>query len=93
MGYKISYMPENSDRYPQVTRRWHVRWKKVCIWILVLTAAFWLKVNGVPDFLIPGDPKVTKLAVNIMLTEMRKGEPVEEVVVAFCESILNGESN
>ena len=90
MGYRICYIPEDSGRYPKVKKRRHIRWDKVCIWVLLLVAAFWMKVNGVPDFLIPGDPEITKQAVDIMLTEMKQGESIEDVVLVFCESILNG---
>ena len=92
MGYKISYVPEASNRYPQVTKKRHVPWNKICIWVILLVFAFWTKENGIPDFLVPGDPELTRQAVKIMLDEMKQGEPIEDVVVVFCESILNGEN-
>ena len=89
MSYKICYSPENSKKYFQSRKNMRIWWGKMCMLALVLAGGVWLKINGVPDFMIPGDSDVTRQAVSSLLADMKDGEPIEEAVVAFCEEILD----
>ena len=90
MAYKIQYSPEKAHCYPSVTN--HVKFKvgKWVILLLALAAAAWMRVNGIPDFLIPGDPTVTKTAATTMMDELRAGVSVDDAVTTFCKEILHG---
>lgn len=90
MAYKIQYSPETGKRYPQTRKRRHVdagRW--VCL-LLIVAAALWLRLNGVPDFLIPGDPDITKAAAAMFVDEIQNGSSVNDAVTVFCKEILHG---
>ena len=90
MSYKINYTPEDIKRYPISAKRQSIKWGKYSVLILGLLAAFWMKMNGVPDFLIPGDPEITRTAVETMVSDMQAGEPVDEAVFAFCKTVIDG---
>ena len=51
--------------------------------ILILAARF-----GALDFLIPGNPKVTKDAFYKMVENVSDGESVNTAITAFCHEIL-----
>ena len=89
MSYKICYFPENSRRYPKVSSVRRLNWSKYIAVLLLFGFGVWVKFQGVPDFLIPGDPEITKQAAEMMITELRNGEPVDDAVLAFCQEILD----
>lgn len=92
MGYKIQYTPCNDRRYPPVARS--RRGKGGGLWVLlVLVLAFvCLCYNGVPEFLIPGDPQVTRAAAAEMVALIQEGSAVQDAVVIFCKQVLDGAS-
>ena len=90
MSYKIEYSPETAHCYPQRDthqKSYIGRW--FCI-ILVIGAILWMRVNGVPDFLIPGDPEITKSAAVALMDDLSEGVNVNDAVTSFCRSILDG---
>lgn len=90
MAYKIQYSPEAAHRYP--AQKHHPRgnlWRWIPI-VLVLAAALWMRVKGIPDFLIPGDPTVTRAAAAMMMDELRAGVSPEDAITVFCQEILHG---
>ncbi len=90
MGYKIEYSPETAHYYPQRNVR---KKRKVSRWmflLLMIGAILWMRVNGVPDFLIPGDPEITKSAAVTLMDELSDGVCVNDAVTTFCRSILDG---
>ena len=90
MPYKICYTPEDTNRYPQAKKMHSVKWARYAMFIILIFAVFWVKVNGLPDLLIPGDPKITKNAVETMISSVESGESMEDVVFVFCKEILAG---
>ena len=89
MAYKITYSPETAYLYPQgkkekrnITGKW-------------ITAAFliagllWIRLNGIADFLIPGNPEVTKEAASVFMEDLQEGVRVHDAVTTFCKTILN----
>ena len=90
MAYKIQYSPEDARRYPQVRKKSPIKKGRWFGLILVITAALWIRVNGVPDFLIPGDPEVTRAATAMMIDKMQAGASFGDAVTAFCEKIIDG---
>lgn len=90
MAYKIQYSPETGKRYPQTRKRQPVdigRWIGL---LLVVAAALWLRINGIPEFLIPGDPDVTKAAAVLFVDQVQSGSSVNDAVTVFCKEILHG---
>lgn len=47
-----------------------------------------LSSERIQQFLIPGDPQITKAAFAEMTQSVREGQSVEDAVVAFCRQIL-----
>ena len=90
MAYQINYSPESSSRYPQSQKKYHIDWVKCTVLCLLLLTALWVRINGIPDFLIPGDPQITRSAAETMVADIRAGEKLENAVTVFCKEILNG---
>lgn len=90
MAYKIQYTPQNNRRYPLTIKNIQIEWGRWLTVLLIITAALWLRLKGVPDFLIPGDPVVTKSAAEMLFEEIRAGESVNDAVAVFCKEILDG---
>lgn len=90
MAYKIQYSPENARRYPQVRKQRKFPGESFVVILIVLAAAVWIRLNGIPDFLIPGDPEVTRAAAAVMITDLRQGIKVDDAVTTFCKEILHG---
>lgn len=90
MAYKIQYSPENARRYPQIGKRKKFPFEGLLMLVLIFAAAIWVRLNGIPEFLIPGDPQVTKAAAATMIADLREGTRVNEAVTAFCKEILHG---
>ena len=90
MAYKIQYAPENTKRYPQVKKRTKYSYIRLCFIVCALAAAAWIKLHGIPDFLIPGDPTVTKEAAALMVDELKVGASLRDAITVFCKEILHG---
>lgn len=90
MAYKIQYSPENKRRYPGVKRKSSVRIGKWLFALCVLTAVLLVRQYGVPDFLIPGDPAVTREAASLMMDSLQRGSSLNEAVTVFCKEVLHG---
>lgn len=88
VAYKIQYSPETVKQYPQIKKAPKVHMGKWLSLILVVVAALWLRLNGIPDFLIPGDPDTTKAATTMLIEEIRNGSSVNDAVTVFCKEIL-----
>ena len=89
MAYKILYSQETDYRYPQVSNKRKIKLGKWFTWVLLLVSAVWIRQNGVPDFLIPGEPDVTKAATLTLIDELQNQVPLKEAVTAFCETIIH----
>ena len=89
MSYKIQYTPETAYRYPQNKAK-KFKWGDIAVLFCILAALTWFRVNGIPEFLIPGDPDVTKAAASGFVAQIRSGEPLREAATVFCKEILLG---
>ena len=90
MAYKIEYSKESAHRYPQSVKKQR---EKTGIWILLvgmLVSVLWLRINGIPDWLIPGDPNVTRAAASAFISEMKDGASVNDAITVFCRTVLDG---
>lgn len=90
MSYQIKYAQEMSYRYPQARNKQRVNpGKWLCI-VGVIAAVLWMRLNGIPDFLVPGDPEITKTAAVALIGDIREGVSMNQAVTAFCETIIHG---
>ena len=90
MPYKIQYSPEASRKYPQVREHITVKWGRWVFIAILAAGVMWVRLRGIPDFLIPGDPNITKPAISTMIRNLENGVGIRDAVAAFCKEILNG---
>ena len=90
MAYKIQYTPEEAYRYAQVKDRKPIRLKRWLLVAAILLGIAWVRYNGIPDFLIPGDKEVTVSATKNMVDNLQNGISFNDAVTAFCREILHG---
>ena len=91
MAYTVSYtqtgeMERKTAAFPKFN---HKILLSLCLVLLLIFGAVKLLSNDfVQNFLIPGDPRITKAAFSEMTQNIREGQPVEDAVVAFCKQII-----
>ena len=90
MAYRILYTPEDSNRFPQTQNKTMFPWKRLITLVFILAGILYLKFNGIPDFLIPGDPQITVPATQTMISDLKAGESLDNALTAFCLEIING---
>lgn len=90
MAYKILYSKEVSYRYPQQKQTSRIKAGKLWMVLLFAAAALWVRLNGVPDFLIPGDPEVTRTAASDFMSNVQMGMQMGDAITVFCEQIVDG---
>lgn len=90
MSYRIQYAPESADRYPKTVKKAKIHLKSWIGAAALITTALWLYFHGIPDFLVPGDPEVTKAAASVLVDEIQAGTAVNEAITTFCKSVING---
>ena len=90
MAYKIQYSPETAHRYPQHKERPKLRLGKWIYFGILILAVYWIRVNGVPDIFIPGDPDITRNATQTMVADIQSGAAINDAVTAFCKTVLHG---
>lgn len=90
MAYKIEYSPESACRYPQMRTRRKEKWGGWFCLAAILGTLLWIRSNGVPDILIPGDPEVTREAAAGFVHDISDGIAVKDAATAFCRAILDG---
>lgn len=93
MAYKIEYAKSSMHRYPQIKKRSSLKIGRVMLVAFLLMVAIWMHVNGIPDFLIPGDAAVTREAVSILIEDVECGVPVKVAITTFCRQIIEGAEN
>lgn len=90
MSYMIQYSPQDAKRYPQNKKNCHIKFGKWVLPTLIIAAVLWMRLNGVPDFLVPGEPEQTKAAAADMMKSLRQGVNFKDAVTAFCQDIIYG---
>ena len=95
MSYQIMYNPEDSHKYPTRIQKKH-KFKLLPViagLICLLTLGRPEMRSKLEQWLIPGDPQVTKAAFSLMLDELREGESFGNAVTTFCNEIITGSEN
>lgn len=91
MAYTIHYSPKDQKRYP-AKKKDRRKTLKILVILIIMLCTMLMGLRGIPDFMIPGDPAVTKAAVKTMIYEMECGTPISDAVTAFCKQILQREA-
>ena len=91
MAYKIQYSSDAARRYPEKTQNSSVKFGRWLLVMAVFVAAVCLRLYGIPDCLIPGDPVVTRQAVSAMMENIQTGTDFGDAVTVFCKKILYAE--
>lgn len=90
MAYIIEYSPQDAKRYPKIKESKPIQIGRWLFPALLVAAVLWMRLYGVPDFLIPGEPEQTKTAAAEMVNNLQKGAALDDAVTAFCQDIING---
>ena len=88
MAYKIDYISVGKRQY--LTNRKTPQWLLPTAVILSLSAAF-LAITvqyGSTDWLLPGDPAVTKAALTELIENLKAGEQFGDAITAFCREVI-----
>lgn len=88
MSYKIQYSPQDGKRYPGVDMKQKRKGRNLLFPIALLTLLVWFWLYGIPDFLIPGEPEITKAAAEEMVDRLHSGMKLEDALTAFCQDII-----
>ena len=96
MGFRIEYsqgegrkvpIEEKSKSQPAVKR----------IAILVLACVFLFigaqNISSVEEFLIPGEPEVTKAAFSSFIDDLQQGSSFRDAITVFCREIIQNAQN
>lgn len=87
MAYKINYIPVGKRQY-SAKHTLPSRFFPASIILLISVAFFTLAVRyGNADWLLPGDPAVTKDAFEELIENLKAGEAFVNAVTAFCHEV------
>lgn len=95
MGYSIQYGTSG-----KLEESWHANKKKikrkiaaaVLVCAAVLALLFSGSVEAVRDFLVPGNPEITKAAFAQFTENIRQGNNVSDAIYTFCREIIENAS-
>lgn len=96
MGYRIEYGENGTAAYFVKKEGGHRGMLTIGFFLLfcVLTSTLWpSRWQLAKDYLIPGDPAVTKAAFSEMTQQLKDGESLEDAVVTFCREVMDGPSD
>ncbi|MBE6943757.1 MAG: hypothetical protein E7453_05795 [Ruminococcaceae bacterium] len=89
MAYKIDYIPVGKRQY---AKRIIPRWLFPTALIFSLSSVILALTihHGSADWLLPGDPAVTKVALLELIENLKAGEQFSDAVAAFCQEVIKG---
>ena len=90
MAYKILYSKEMSYRYPQQRQKNKIKAGPIWLILFVAAAALWIRLYGIPDLIIPGNPDVTRTAASDLIDNVQTGMQIADAITVFCEQIIDG---
>lgn len=97
MAYRIVYGPMPKMVHPK--REGYVRLQLLTavfllLFVLLVRQAWPEGTDMLRSILLPGEPGITEQSVQLMLEDIREGEPLGDAVAAFCRQIIeNGEAS
>ena len=88
MGYNIEY-GQTTRRRTIPSRKQRLLTGSFILLSILLAFLFCINNSTIKDWLIPGDPAVTKAAFSNMVEGLLSGENITDSVTAFCREILD----
>lgn len=90
MAYTIEYgvageLPGQKNSFRKIVA--------VSLIIVLVASAFAIKTIGLPwlqEVLLPGDPAVTAMALDVLMEDLRGGVSIFDALQTFCAQIVNG---
>ena len=89
MAYQIHYQDTMVIKKVPVVRKPAIKWLLAICAILIGVGLLQLKT--VQDFLIPGEPEVTKAAFAAFTKDLEEGEPFGDAAAAFCRQVIQND--
>ena len=91
MSYRIVYGPEQKIPTRKDHRSLRIRLFSVLFLLLFMLAVkkYWPEGQSkLAELLLPGNPGVTQLALEDMVSDLGSGVPISDAFTAFCHQIL-----
>ena len=89
MGYRMEYKTGDHDASYQKIGNRNIKLLAVTLIAFTLFIVGFFNRDRIVDFLLPGDPAVTKRAIHVFIAELREGEKPTDAFASFCEVIVN----
>lgn len=89
MGYRMEYGTGNQDAvFHRIGNGKKRAWSMVIIVAALLLGGYVYR-SEIVNFLLPGDPDVTRKAIRVFVSELREGERATDAFEAFCRTIIH----
>ncbi len=95
MAYRITYGEEPPHPHSMTPGKSRILPMSAAFFLLflLLTGTFWPEGRAtLENFLLPGDPQVTRLAISHMIDDLKDGEAPGDALVTFCREVIDGAS-
>ena len=89
MAYQIRYSDMSFTKKPIKSKRPLFKWITILAAIMVMV--YMLQLEAIQNFLIPGDPEITKSAFASFTKELREGERFADAVAVFCMEVIESD--
>lgn len=89
MAYQIRYTDTSMVKQERKIRKSNVKVAIIICSALILAGI--LQIKSVQNFLIPGDPEVTKAALSSFAQELRAGERFSDAAAVFCRQVIESD--
>lgn len=89
MAYQIRYSDTSFTKKPIKKRSLLYKW--ITILAIIVASVYMLQWESVQNFLIPGDPDVTKSAFASFTKELKEGERFADAVAVFCREVIESD--
>ena len=89
MGYHMEYGTGKDDAVFHRMGNKNSRILIVAVVMAILLVTCYFQKDRIMDFLLPGDPAVTKNAIDVFVSEIKEGERMTNAFASFCKVIVN----
>lgn len=89
MAYTIQYgLPARTEAVWAAGNRKRKRWIFAVLFTIGILSGVFLGPENLQNYLIPGDPDVTRMAFVQLMEDIRQGDKIGEALTAFCREII-----
>ena len=97
MAYRISYDNGTTSKWneKQSSQKKRIFLRLLVVVLICVLGVSFLggTMDALLEFLIPGDPDVTKQAISKMVEEIKSGNSLKEAITTFCKGIVENANN